>query len=82
MLKSHVLNLPKQNTCDAVTSFKTSLVLAALPHELMQCSCNSSGSRTLTKLIIFKDEMRRRQKISLNAKQEQEMAWDKVRGKD
>lgn len=82
MLKSHAINLPKQNTCNGVTSFKTNLVLVALLPELMQCSCNSSGSRTLTKLIFKKYEIRRGKKKSLNAKQEQVVAWDKMRGKD
>lgn len=82
MLKSHVLNLPKQNTCNGVTSYKTRLVLVVLPPELMQCSCNSSGSQNTDKTDCLKYEMRGRKKKSLNAKQEQVVAWGKIRGKD
>lgn len=65
MLKSHVLNLFKQNTCNGVISFKTRLMLAALPSELLQCSWDSSGSQNTNKADSLKYEMRRRKKCHL-----------------
>ena len=62
MLKSRVLNLSKQNTCNRVIRFKTRLMSVALPSELLQCSWDSSGSQNTNKADSLKYEVRRRKK--------------------
>lgn len=74
MLKSLVLTLSKQNTCNGVISFKTRLMLAARPFELLQCSWDSSGRQNTSKAESLKYEMRRRKTMSLYIEQQQVMA--------